>query len=277
MTQIAYIQSGDASIQLELPAEQDEILPGLKWGSVTGFPTLAYWIYRIYERRIEQRVLQYRLGRTLLEEVGACLLGGHGIPASMGLAAFEHLKGRGAFNGEVHPEAKIHHWLSEPIMHNSKPAKYRFARQKASYLASAISYLSSSEVPQTGGKDLRDCLLSVRGIGPKTASWIARNWLDADDVAILDIHIYRAGLLAGFFNAEMTVENHYFELEDRFLEVAKALNVSAAELDAVIWYEMQQSPSVQRLLLERIEPGSDSSSRTTPHKRDTDTHQFSLV
>jgi endonuclease III len=41
--------------------------------------------------------------------------------------------------------------------------------------------------------------MSLPGIGPKTASWIARNWLDADDVAILDIHIMRVGQVIGLF------------------------------------------------------------------------------
>ncbi|MDZ3993341.1 hypothetical protein PspTeo4_24872 [Pseudomonas sp. Teo4] len=47
--------------------------------------------------------------------------------------------------------------------------------------------------PLHSGRALRDWLLELPGIGYKTASWVARNWLDADDVAILDIHILRAG------------------------------------------------------------------------------------
>ena len=277
MNQIAFIQSGSASFQLELPSEHDELLPGIKWGCVTGFPTLAYWLYRVYERRLVQQTIQYRLGRTLLEEVGACLLGGHGIPASMGVAAFKHLKSKGAFTGKVYPERQIFQWLSEPITHKSRPSKYRFARQKANYLHNAITFLSTSEEPKDGGRVLRDWLLSIRGIGPKTASWIARNWSDADDVAILDIHIYRAGLLAGFFSPKMTVEKHYFELEDRFLEIATALNVSAAELDAVIWHEMQQSRSVLGLLQNQINIQSGTELDSTPHQRKTNPHKFALV
>lgn len=279
MSQIAFIQSGSACFQIELPAEYEEALPGVKWGDVTGFPTLAYWAYRIYERRLVRRTLQYRLGTTLLEEVAACLLGGHGIPASMGLAAFKHLKKKGVFTGEQHPTGQIFEWLSEPIKHNSRFSKYRFARQKANYLADAITYLSTTEAPEEGGKSLRNWLLPIRGIGPKTASWIARNWLDADDVAILDIHIFRAGLLAGFFNPDMTVEKNYFELEDQFLKVATALNVGAAELDAVIWYEMQQSSSVQALLKNRFRSSitGKTSGGTTSYQSDTHPHQIALV
>jgi hypothetical protein len=77
--------------------------------------------------------------------------------------------------------------------------------------------------------------MSLPGIGPKTASWIARNWLDADDVAILDIHIMRVGQVIGLFPLEQTVERHYMALEERFLRFAELLDVRASELDAIIW------------------------------------------
>jgi thermostable 8-oxoguanine DNA glycosylase len=248
MGQLAFISVGSTDIQVEFPTPQKEVLPGIPWGNVDGFPTLAYWAYRVFERRIEHKPIQYKLGKTLREEVAACLLGGHGIPASMGLATFEHLKKKGAYTGEVHSQERLTQWLLEPIEHKGKLSKYRFAKQKAKYLHSALSCLNAEKPPTSSGKGLRDWLLRIKGIGPKTASWVARNWLDADDVAILDIHIYRAGLLAKFFEPEMTVEKNYFELEDKFLKVATALGVSAAELDAVMWYEMQRSSSVHRLL-----------------------------
>ena len=60
-------------------------------------------------------------------------------------------------------------------------------------------------------------------------------------MAILDIHILRAGVLAGFFDAELTVERHYRELEDQFLAFSAGLGVRASELDALMWYEMMAS------------------------------------
>jgi hypothetical protein len=101
--------------------------------------------------------------------------------------------------------------------------------------------------------------------------------LDADDVAILDIHIFRAGILAGFFSSGMTVDRHYFELEDKFLEVAAALNVSAAELDAVIWHEMQQSRSVHFLLKNRFKSISGKGLDNVPNQRETHSHEFALA
>lgn len=119
--------------------------------------------------------------------------------------------------------------------------------------------------------------MSIKGIGPKTASWVARNWLDAEDVAILDIHIYRAGLLAKFFEPDKTVERHYFELEERFLDIAKALNVSAAELDAVMWHEMQASSSVHRLLADMDSDQTTWHSIPTANQRQSESHQYALI
>src|SRR5207248_10153124 len=83
----------------------------------------------------------------------------------------------------------------------------------------------------------------------KTASWIARNWLDADDVSILDIHVVRAGRLAGFLAPGLSVERDYLALEAQFLAFSKAVGVRASELDAVIWREMASSSSTVRELL----------------------------
>ncbi|WP_244860087.1 8-oxoguanine DNA glycosylase [Xanthomonas arboricola] len=231
------------SVSVDLPPAEAEVVPGVRWGLVEAFPTPAYWAYQVLARRIEARPIRYRLGQTLSEEVGACLLGGHGIPARAGILAFEHLRSRGAFGENVPDEETLHRWLAEPIQVDGRQIKYRFAGQKARYLASALSALSQHNPPQQSGRVLRDWLLSLPGIGYKTASWIARNFLDADDVAILDIHILRAGAFAKFLDSELTVERDYLKLEEQFLAFSKALGVRASELDAVIWWDMMASPN----------------------------------
>lgn len=275
MTQLAYLETGKASIQIEFPSEETELMSGIPWGNIAGFPTIAYWAYRVLQRRLEHKTIQYKLGRTLLEETAACLLGGHGIPASMGLAAFEHLRDKNAFSGEIISEDKLYMWLSEPIKHNNKLARYRFAKQKAKYLHSAIIKLSQNAEPKTSGRELRDWLMNINGIGPKTASWIVRNWMDANDVAILDIHLYRAGLLGKFFPKEMTIEKNYFDLEERFLAIADAINVNASELDAVIWHEMQNSSRVMKLLNQFY--SETESSKLIANKSYTYSKQLALV
>lgn len=249
MSQIGYYWNGSAMTSFEFPDEKREVIPGVKWGSISAFPSPAYWKYQVLARREEGSQIKYRLGNTLTEEIGACLLGGHGIPASVGIAAFTHLKSLGAFElNEVNEELLLE-WLSAPITHGGKTIKYRFARQKSRYLYAALTAVKDISVPQSSGNDLRNWLLALPGIGYKTASWIARNWLDADDVAILDIHILRAGQLGGFFSQGLTVEKHYLEIEKQFLEFSRGLGIRASELDAVIWHEMMLSPrTIHRML-----------------------------
>ncbi|WP_244880943.1 8-oxoguanine DNA glycosylase [Pseudomonas taiwanensis] len=235
----------------QFPEAQSEVLPGVQWGPIEAFPSPAYWAYQAWADEIQPHPLNYKLGSTLREEVGACLLGGHGIPASVGLAAFAHLKGKGAFACHLPSEGELLAWLSEPLKLDGKTVHYRFARQKSRYLHAALSALHADDIPLHSGQALRNWLLSIPGIGFKTASWIARNWLDADDVAILDIHILRAGALAGFFTPGLTVERHYLQLEQEFLAFSRALSVRPSALDALMWYQMMSASHVVHDLLGR--------------------------
>jgi N-glycosylase/DNA lyase len=78
----------------------------------------------------------------------------------------------------------------------------------------------------------------VKGIGLKTASWITRNWRDSDRVAVIDIHIQRAGQHIGLFKNESPSKN-YFEMEQRFLVFADILGARASELDTIMWSHMK--------------------------------------
>jgi len=157
--------------------------------------------------------------------------------------------------------------LREPLKVEQRQVRYRFAAQKARYLATAIPIVQST--PEfTTGKQLRDWLMQLPGIGPKTASWIARNWMDADDVAILDIHIMRIGQAIGLFPRELTVERHYLELEALFLQFSQALDVRPSELDAVVWYEMASSPTTARIIVDQLrEAQVNTSSRHQKKQR----------
>lgn len=269
---------GEIVVNVQLPNSDEELMPGVKWGAIEAFPTPAHWAYLVFSRRVLGTPIRYKLGSTLLEEVGACLLGGHGIPANVGVAAFEALKKFGAFTGEPHSVEQCYEWLSEPIVMGSKAIKYRFAKQKAIYLASALDKFSRVDAPLNSGRALRDWLLDIQGIGHKTASWVARNWLQANDVAILDIHILRAGILGNFFDPKLTVERHYLKLEEQFLMFSQAMGVPASELDAEMWWQMSiASSTVHGLLnnnLEAANKPAKSSSRTK--QRHTNADQTAL-
>ena len=72
----------------------------------------------------------------------------------------------------------------------------------------------------------------------------------AHDVAILDIHVVRAGQLMGLFSNIDRVEQHYLRMERRFLDLARAMSVSAANLDSLIWQNMRNSPRLVAGLFE---------------------------
>ncbi len=265
MIQTAAILTRTGSIQVELPSANVELMEGVRWGSVDAFPTPAYWAYQVVARRLVGRPASYRLGRTLAEEVAACLLGGHGIPATVGLAAYDRMRERGALSRGAASEAELEALLKEPLDVDGRSIRYRFAAQKARYLAAALP-LAHAAPKFEAGRQLRDWLLAVPGIGHKTASWIARNWLDADDVAILDIHIMRVGQAIGLFPKNLTVERHYAELEKRFLCLSTSLDVRASELDAVIWWEMASSPLTVRHLIDHLRSdGEEGRQRSRKH------------
>jgi thermostable 8-oxoguanine DNA glycosylase len=86
---------------------------------------------------------------------------------------------------------------------------------------------------------LREALVRMPGIGRKTASWIVRNRRNSSAVAVLDVHVLRAGRLLGLFRQNETPERHYLSLEERFVDLASELEVPAWLLDAVIWQHMR--------------------------------------
>jgi thermostable 8-oxoguanine DNA glycosylase len=100
---------------------------------------------------------------------------------------------------------------------------------------------------------LRNALMTLPGVGPKTASWIVRNWLGSDEVAILDIHIVRAGILAGLFEPDEDVSKNYIRMEAQFIAFSRALGVQTSDLDALIWRMMRTTP---RLVMHLIELNS---------------------
>jgi N-glycosylase/DNA lyase len=275
MSQTAAFLTRTGSIQVELPAPDVELMYGVKWGSVDAFPMPAYWAYQVLASRLAGKPPAYRLGRTLVEEVVACLLGGHGMPAPVGLAAYEQLRQRGALSGALVREEQLAAWLKEPLQVGARSVHYRFPAQKARYIAGALQVLQSAP-DLTSGRQLRNWLLQVPGIGIKTASWIARNWLGADDVAILDIHIVRVGQVIGLFPRHLTVERRYLELEERFVQFSVKLDVRASELDAVIWSEMASSPATVRYLLKHLRETADSI-RTDRATRTVDRQHLEIV
>jgi thermostable 8-oxoguanine DNA glycosylase len=218
--------------RLRLPAADEFLLPGIRWGVFDELLTPAFWRSQAW---LHQRLGTYadnRLGRSLIEEAAACLLGGFGMRAELGLMAYARVRERGLLRGRPR-EHDLEDALAEPFVVNGKSQRYRFPRQKGRYLAACVSALHSFQEPRDDVR-LRDELAKLPGIGLKTASWIVRNHRRSNKVAIVDVHILRAGRHIGLFSEQLHPTRHYRPLETAFLTFAKAIHASAGMLDALM-------------------------------------------
>ena len=161
------------------------------WGQIHELGTPAYWMEQTRQRGTPP---SYALGDSLAEEVTACLLGGHGIPADIGLAAYHAVRSAGMIDTAANAE-EYEAVLSAPLAvpGRARAVRYRFARQRAERLAGSLLLLEARTPPREP-LALRSWLTELPGIGPKTASWIVRNRFACDHVAIIDVHVHRAGI-----------------------------------------------------------------------------------
>lgn len=227
-------------IEKWLPGPEVDVLPGVPWGRCQELFTPAFWATCAWQERIHATgTPNYRTGANLQEEVAFCLLSGHGITAEMAWAAFDHLRSHGVFH-RGSKEGEIASLLAQPHRCGSRTIRYRFPNRRGHFVAEAIRAIRESDSLPENGKQLRDWLLALPGIGPKTASFIVRNWCECDEVAVIDIHVQRAGLAAGFFREEMRPEKHYFAMERRFIAFAEALGEKASFLDLLMWSSMRR-------------------------------------
>lgn len=238
-----------------LHERHDRLAPqGIDWGRPDVLFTAAYWGVQVEHWGQNPLPGAHRLGSSLLEEAAACLLGGHGIPAEVALAAFRRLCDWELLRPRTVDFEAVHHALVTPLdVGGGRAVRYRFARTKCQYLCAMLSEWVDPPSHYVG-RTLRDWLLRFQGIGLKTASWIVRNWCDSDDVAILDIHVFRAGVLAGFFEPEDRIDRDYRRLEMQFVNFACALGARPSVLDAIIWAQMKQAGGLAHEAFARYHP-----------------------
>ena len=170
------------------------------WGEEWQIGTAAFWVQQAAE--FPAGMGRHRLGANLREEVAVCMLGGYGIPGEVGNAAFVALREAGLLAGGLAEEQMAQGMsavLARRLDVGGRKMRYRFHQQRPRRLAAALASLSAWEVEETALDDLelRDRLMLLPGVGPKTASWVVRNHRDSGAVAIVDIHVQRAGIDAG--------------------------------------------------------------------------------
>ncbi|MFO8089693.1 MAG: hypothetical protein R6U13_07655, partial [Desulfatiglandaceae bacterium] len=88
MAQVFLMLNGDCVETARLPDPSEQLLPGIRWGRFQDFFTPAFWYTQVLMAEHRGFPEKPRLGNTLAEEVAACLLGGYGMRAELGLLAF---------------------------------------------------------------------------------------------------------------------------------------------------------------------------------------------
>ena len=236
--QQVWVGTGSTARLVDLPARSAAVLPGVSWGSPDVLNTPAYWAVRC---RWEGDISSYSAsGATLTEETGFCLLGGYGIRYEVNEAAYVRLRAAGVFDlGQTITEADIRALLFDPLEVEGRLQRYRFPNQRAARIAAMRRRFCEIDYDGHPALALRDMLMKFDGIGPKTASWIVRNHLDSDDVAILDVHVIRACCAMNVFKASVRLPQGYSALERRFLSLANAIGIRPSILDAVMWSEVR--------------------------------------
>jgi hypothetical protein len=218
------------------------------WGQPWQLGSAAYWTASATAWTCAPN---YRRGLDLRDEVVACLLGGYGVRSAVADAAWERLRQSDVLARGVPPsrrQSRLLALLSKPLPVNGRLMRYRFARQRALRIAEALARLDVAQPPKRA-QPLRRWLTHLPGVGLKTASWIVRNHLGSDEVAIIDVHLTRAGVVAGVFDPAWTPARNYELMEEAFLGWAMFGGVSAAHLDACIWYVLARTPFLGRQIL----------------------------
>lgn len=231
---------------LELPAPSARVVHVTLWGHFTRPLTPAFWKALAWLNRAEQQENAFtRPSFGVLEETIYCLLGGYGIRAEVAHAYFERFVAEDVLGAEVVSEKRIQRLLAEPIVNGQTKFSYRFPNQKARYIACAIRTINHGHLP-SDDIGLRDWLLDLPGIGWKTAGWIVRNHLGSDNVAIIDVHLHRAGQFMRLFDGRSLGPSTYRYFEERFLAFAQALDVRASCLDLLMWETLRTTSGLAR-------------------------------
>lgn len=230
----------------------ESLLKNVKWGSPDVLFTPEYWRQQSTAFTSDNRSpKRFRLTESFRSECVLCVLGGYGIPAETGLLAFKALQTSGLLESSCVTKESVEKILGSPLIRmDGSTVRYRFASQKSRAISELLNKVSSP--PCDDAVKVRNWLISFRGIGLKTGSWIVRNWFGSNQVAILDIHIHRAGLLMGLFDVHRKVScaKDYLYLERQFVAFSDRIGVETSTLDAVIWEHMRRAGDlVHRLLL----------------------------
>jgi len=125
--------------------------------------------------------------------------------------------------------------LSSAIKRN----KHRFHNNKAKYIKEARSHIDiKTKIKNLSEPGARTWIVkNIKGLGFKESSHFLRN-VGYKNLAILDRHILTVMHNHKLLKQKPKTLNkkNYLEIENQFLNLAKKLSMSAAELDLYMWY-----------------------------------------
>ena len=199
----------------------------IRWGRHDEFGTAAYWIHETINGG-------YADGDETMDLKTATvwgLLHGHGVVAEVANAYLDEVMA--LLDKEETPSAAaVSEVLTAPV---EGFGRYRFPKRRAVFISEAVSRLISDPPPDAEG-GLRDYLIGLKGVGPKTAALIEKGFKGPHaEVHVNDIHLRRALVPSGVFLKHWDVDQHYDRFATAFLQYARYGNVSPGALDWCIW------------------------------------------
>lgn len=201
----------------------------MPWGRHDKFGTAAYWIDQTISGGYADDDALETMDLTTATVWG--LLHGHGVVAEVANAYLDEVMAL-LKNDETPSAAAVAEVLATPI---KGFGLYRYPNRKAAFISEAVTRLIS-DPPPDDIDTLRDYLLQLRGVGPKTAKLIESGFRGPHaEVHVNDIHLRRALRLSGVFRAHWDVVQHYDRFETAFLQYARHGNVPPGALDSCIW------------------------------------------
>ncbi|WP_245526151.1 N-glycosylase/DNA lyase [Archaeoglobus profundus] len=118
-----------------------------------------------------------------------------------------------------------------------REAGVRFASRKAKYLKTALENFDIVEKAlKLEDFGARRMLLKLKGLGMKESSHFLRN-VGRRNLAIVDRHILRWLERRGY---RFKLPREYVKAEEVLRRIAKERNLTLAELDLVLWFEMTE-------------------------------------
>jgi N-glycosylase/DNA lyase len=147
-----------------------------------------------------------------------------------------------AIQKELGPDGFICH-SQKDVCSCIRRNKHRFHNNKSKYIVEARKHKDSlkNTIIALGNDDekkARQWLVdNVKGLGYKEASHFLRN-VGYKNLAILDRHILNLMAEHSFIKEKPkpVTKKKYFEIEKKFQEMARKVNMSSAELDFFMWY-----------------------------------------